>query len=303
MAYNLASDRRSLSKPVALQLVVDAASAAYKCGRKINERSRTNAQIEALETLGKKFARIANCAKRARASLRHELDHAVVDILRHYPIDRETIEALFDSVDRIFETNRDQEPARTALVALGSWDDGEIRKIPLKIDYEALPSLSQHGIETRLSKLLSATNTSLTAAEVFYAIAAVLGTEPGEVHPEIAPLMVSYVADLAGQWRSAGLAPGRAHDANNSTYRGRFHRFAEYALTAMVDPGTRRHDSADEIENYKNAVRKNYRELPKEVQRVARRGLRRSDWEWLISDDHLRKALAETTKKITPATP
>jgi len=74
-------------------------------------------------------------------------------------------------------------------------------------------------------------------------------------------------------------------------------------LTAMVDPGTRRHDSADEIENYKNAVRKNYRELPKEIQRVARPGLRRSDWEWLISDDHLRKALAETTQKITPATP
>jgi hypothetical protein len=153
MAYEVLCARLSCPEQVSLQLVIDALSAAHACAIGIDERSRTGAQIRALTRLGKALTRIGNCATRASANLRQDLDRAVVELVREPPIDMEIIEAFFDVVHEAFAKHPDEEAAKTANSALAIRDDDEIHELVWKLEFESLSSLSRHRMETRLSEL------------------------------------------------------------------------------------------------------------------------------------------------------
>jgi hypothetical protein len=306
MANQLLRDRLSCSEQTALQLVSGGLRAARACGSKIDDRSRAVAQTEALTTLRKKLKRWGNCAKRASAGLRRDLDTAATELLRRGPIDAETTDSLVDATVATFVKYQHEEPAKTALsVLLDSWDevcdttwnDG---RAALKLQFESLSSPIRIRLETRLSELASAKSV-LTATEVFFAISTVLDAGRTKVDPTIAPLLVDYVANLKEQWRATGLDPTRARHPNDPAYFSKFHLFADLILAAVIDPWTRRHDGADQILQHKKNVLNNHRKLPEKIRQEVRPRLRRSDWERLVSDYHLRRG--QTPQKSAPTSP
>ena len=127
-----------------------------------------------------------------------------------------------------------------------------------------------------------------------------LDTEVMNADPEIATLITDYVAVVADLWRAAGLRPGRAHDPDDPKYRSHFHRFADLVLTAMIDPWSRRHDA--DLDEYRRAVWQAHAKLEDEYKQAGK-ALRRSDAEWLVSEDHIRHALARSALKTAPETP
>ena len=110
--------------------------------------------------------------------------------------------------------------------------------------------------------------------------------------PRIATLIVDYLKDVIERWRAAGLYPSRARDAADPSYVSPLFQFAELVLTAIVEPWARRHDA--DVREHAQRVLEKHRELPYDFQQDVSPRLRRSDWEWLVSDDHLKKALANT---------
>jgi hypothetical protein len=67
-----------------------------------------------------------------------------------------------------------------------------------------------------------------------------------------------------------------------------------------MEPWSRRHDA--NIDEHRRALWQAHAKLDEEYKRVGK-GLRRSDAEWLVSEDHVRRALAESTQKTAPGTP
>jgi hypothetical protein len=288
MAYELlCGGRRPCPEQTALQLVVDGLVAARACAVQIDDRSRTKEQVEKLRKLRKKFRRLGRCAKRASTRLRADLNRAVAELLRHNPIDAETMQALVEAMHEIFVKHQGEDAARTALSALDSWDDAGNVRISLKLWLEALSSATQRRIENCLSEIIAASRT-LTAAEVLFAIAAVLDSESANVDTQIGQLIVAYCAKLKPLWRAAGLRPARARHPEDPSYKSKFHTFAELILTAVVDPWTRRHDGAEQIQQHQKAGLAQHRKLPNEIQRSVSSELHRSDREWLVSEHHLR---------------
>jgi hypothetical protein len=112
---------------------------------------------------------------------------------------------------------------------------------------------------------------------------------------EIATLMVDYVASAANRWREAGIQPSRARHPEDPTYKSDFHRFVELVITAILEPSTLRHDGG--LEERAREARRRHAELPDEFRSIASPSLRRSDLEWIVSDDHLKKALALAASK------
>jgi hypothetical protein len=292
MAYDVLCARPGCSEQVALQLVIDAIRAALACARQIDQRSRTIAQVQARKRMRKACARTANCATRASASLRRDLDRAVVELVRQPPIDTEKIYAFFDAVNEAFAKHRDEEAAKTADSALAIRVDGEIHQLDWKLEYESLSSFSQRRLESRLSDLISSANGIPSAAQVFDAMAVAFAAEPVNSDPAIATLIRDYVEDVAELWWAAGLKPTRARHPEDPTYLSNFHRFVELVLTGIVDPWTRRHDGSVQIEKHKQAVLEAYRALSVDLKQIVSPLPRRSDWEWLVSDYHVREALA-----------
>jgi hypothetical protein len=118
--------------------------------------------------------------------------------------------------------------------------------------------------------------------------------------PEIATLITDYVAAVDDLWRATGLRTGRAHDPTNPGYRSHFHRFVDLVLNAMIDPWSRRHD--DDLDEHRRAVWQAHAKLEDEYKQAGK-GLSRSDAEWSVSEDHIKRALARSAQKTVPETP
>jgi hypothetical protein len=104
-----------------------------------------------------------------------------------------------------------------------------------------------------------------------------------------AKFLTDYCFALGAIWRGVGLKPSRARNPLNPKYRSRFHRFAELILTEMMEPWTLRHD--DNLDELRDKIRRRHAQLPEALRRSVSLGLRRADTEWLISEDHVRRAI------------
>jgi hypothetical protein len=110
-------------------------------------------------------------------------------------------------------------------------------------------------------------------------------------------LIVDYVAAVADVWRRAGLRPSRARHPADPSYRSRFHRFVDLVLTEMVEPWARRHDGS--LDAVRQQTRLAHDKLHPEFRSIASPTLKRADVEWLVSSDHIAKALRRRFKKPT----
>jgi hypothetical protein len=118
---------------------------------------------------------------------------------------------------------------------------------------------------------------------------------------EASDLIVAYVLAVARRWQQNGLHPSRATHPENPKYRSRFHRFVEFVLTAVTEPGSHRHSPG--IDEVARQLWANRARVPAEMRSKISKELRREDREWLVSEDHVRKALRLLTRKTGQDTP
>jgi hypothetical protein len=285
----------------AVGIVIATVSLAHNCASKIEQKLSQSAQSEARDKLGGGLERLGNCAKRGSANLRVELDQAILAVVRQTPHDPETLEAILEEADRIFAKHSADNASKTALRALGSFDDEDgNRRIRLKSELQALPSSSHRRIEAQLDKLAISADAKLTASRVFFEMTSACLTDGIVSNPKSPPVLIEYVRAAADLWCAQGLNPSRVHYANDPGQVSPFHRFVDLVLTGIVEPQARRYD--DDIAAHRAAVRQAHARLSEEY-RAVRPRLRRPDVERLISDDHVKKALKKAPQKSGLETP
>jgi hypothetical protein len=290
-----------LSPVLALDVLTRSVAAAYKCAQSINRRSVHLSQRDMQAKTAAALGRVVKCIGRAPAGLRQQLDDAVAAVRWHERIDTEVVADTIDATIAAFSAHPDCEPAQTALAALTTVEDSGARRRRLRNDYADLPWQVRANVEGALSALRS--QGTATAAMVFATMASAARAGGSDrAGREVHPLIVDYVAEVAAIWRSAGLRPGRAVDEKRrTTYRGKFHRFVELVLTAIVEPWSRRHD--ENLDAVKQQIWSALARLPEHGRRGIVTTSRRSDIEWLVSDDHLKKALRKPVQKTGAETP
>jgi hypothetical protein len=96
LAWQVLYDDVAASEKDARRLVIDSVSAAHGCARLVDDRSRAGAS-GSIAKVFKALMRIANCAARGSAKLRHDLDQAMIALLHQTPVDLEVMEAILDA--------------------------------------------------------------------------------------------------------------------------------------------------------------------------------------------------------------
>jgi hypothetical protein len=303
----------------------DSIAQAVACARSITSRDLALSRSTSRGKVSTSFSRLAKCIARAPAALRRELDDQVYEIIAGI-IDSEVIEAIIDKTYQTFARSN-SEPAQTALKALvvsapiakrnskktdkkkkAKTKKARIKKtkkiLGLKVEYEALDPATHRKCELAVGAVLRG-SVSGTAATVFKALAAALDSTPAsKISRESSDLIVDYVANVGALWRNNNLSPSRAIHRANPKYRSKFHRFVELVLTAVTEPDSSRHTAnVDEMTAISQRIRVTHTLLPPEERSKIGQGLRRVDREWLVSDDHIRKALRSTTLKTGQDTP
>jgi hypothetical protein len=290
-----------LSPPQARKLTMSSVSSAYCCAQAISQRARAIAQYKIRIKLHRATTRLAKCLRRAPAGLRRRLDAHMQAALSNDVVDTEIIEEIMYEAATAFMKFPRSEAAQTALRALSVTTSNNERIIGLSRDYSGLDSNSQRKCESALIALASRTQ-DISGSAVFGALADAISAErPDNARPGVDDLIVRYVADTATLWREVRLRPTRATRSGDPTYKSRFHRFVELVLTGVAEPSSRRHD--ENIALVARAIRVAHTQLPAELRRLVSPRHRRADVEWLVSEDHIKKALAEATQKIDPDTP
>jgi hypothetical protein len=276
---------------VAVSIMSDCASAAHAGCQTMNRRVGDIVEFLTREKLCKAFERIAKCTKRAPAALRRRLDAAVIPLIQEEHVDLEAIEAIFDAAVGVFTEDSRQEAARTALAVLTYQPPGGERYMTVKNDFPGLGADDRTKSEKALAALGKASKKRVTTtSDVFAALARALRhRKSAKLNSQIHTLIVDYVAVVADVWRHAGLRPSRAGHVEDPTYKSKFHRFADLVLTAIIEPGARRHDV--NLQDLRQRTRLAHAKLPPEVRRIVSPALRRADVEWLISSNHIDKAL------------
>ena len=248
------------------------------------------------------LARLARCARRAPVGLRRSLDERIRPLVHSDVVDSEVIEEILDAAATVFAKSPDNEAARTALGALSVTSSDGRRIIGLSSDYSGLDFDSRHKCESTLTALARSPTEAVTASAVFDALAAAITADrPAGARADVSDLIVRYVATVATLWRKVGLHPTRATRRWDPKYKSRFHRFVELVLTAMAEPSSRRHD--ENIDLIARQIRAAHGRLPSELRRFVSPRLRRADVEWLVSEDHVKKALRTQIQKIDRDTP
>jgi hypothetical protein len=295
LAYEILQNELRVPAPTARRLVIDSVSHAHACAQAIDRRARIMHECESRMEARKSFSRLAKCTTRAPASVRNSLDKRIARLIPPI-IDSEVIEGILDAAHRVSKSSK-HEAAQCALRVLTMRDrdvekivgpvDGD-QTVRLKTLYSSLSPTSHRNCESALSSL-TRTSSPGYALAVFKALTSAIDTKPPKGVPvDVSDLSVTYVEAVATLWRRKGLRPSRATHSSNPKYKSRFHRFVDLVLTAMTEPWSNRHNPS--IDQIAQRIREAHAQLSPEIRPVSGR-LRRVDWEWLVSEDHVRKAL------------
>jgi hypothetical protein len=315
MARGVLVDELKLPDETAWYVLQSSLAAAHACAQRIDQRAQDVFQIRNRERLRKIFARMAKCVKRLPASRRHLLDREFRAMLHREIIDSESAETLIETLIAGFGAYPRKEPSLTVLRAVmpGSPSVKALKKTNtirlrrhfakaadlLQQDYSALPAIDQRNVESVLTTLVEERRETFDTVDICSTLSRALATKD-KVSSAAAGLITDYVEAVVRIWQQHGLRAGRATHEWDSTYRSKFHRFADLVLTSAVDPWSKRHDS-DQAERLAR-LRKAHAELPEDIRQSIRATPPRSDVEWLVSEDHVKKALGRI-QKMTPQTP
>jgi hypothetical protein len=284
-----------LKKPdIARETVIGAVAAAHTCADAISSRTQANARNQATLDVSSAISRIFKPIER-RAPIRRALDEVARREFQEGHTDSEAIFSFFNGCAYVVSTFRGVPDAKRMMNALGGAvdlvekiDDGsEPRILNLINNYEAMHTSERTSVEESLRQLIGDLSASLTALDVFSAIAHSLTVATIVATREYSgDLLRAYVAEVAEIWRKLGFCPTRRRKHDDPDYRSEFHRFLEFVLIDQFDPRSRLFNPADEGEL--ELPRKIYASLPKKLREVTRIGPK---YEWLISDEDLKTVL------------
>jgi hypothetical protein len=252
----------------ARSLVLQSVPIAHDC---IKAQSKRVDRIEANQAparIRRTCHRVSKCIKRAPAILRRRLDAEIPTLIKNIESDLETIEAIFVATKAAFEDQqyRESEAVRTGIEAL---------KPPRAADYSLLDSAVRQKVTAALAKLASS-GRQVKAPDVFATIATALDKESvAKVSSQSRDIRTQYVVNLREIWLKAGLKPKRLlHYVDNSPISP-FHRFAELVYVGVAAPWAFRHKNRRPPIDPKPWL-----------------SLGRANYQWEISDDHVRNGLA-----------
>jgi hypothetical protein len=299
LAYAILQEECKLPAPTARDILKSSAARALECAQALDQRALSLSRYKTTDKVRKSFSRLAACAARAPAAPRNALDEKIHAIFPEI-IDTEVIEAIMDAAYAIFACSK-LKVSGTALRALLVSDRDDEKIIGLKAEYSALDFAARRRCEAAVS---SHPRESVpgTAVAIFKALTAAIEKGPPDgMSAEASDLIVTYVLAVARRWQQNGLHPSRATHPKNRKYRSRFHRFVEFVLTAVTEPGSHRHSPG--IDEVARQLWANRARVPAEMRSKISKELRREDREWLVSEDHVRKALRLLTRKTGQDTP
>jgi hypothetical protein len=281
----------------ARDLLIEAVAAAHACACAIDNRVTARSREEARNQATKAFARLARCAARASAELRRRLDRMVKLVLSRGACDAVDLQRLVHRTGQVCR-KFDEEPAATALRTIGFPESSDQRAVVLAIHIEALHPAVRRRAEEAVSRLSREHHLSWTASQVFTAVAAALSTQhPDNKASQISDLLVEYVRQVGEVWKAYGLKPSRARNASDPKYTSRFHEFCHSVLTALIDPRALRHD--ENLDQVRQRIRESHSKLPEWRKQVSN-SLPLRDHQWLVSDDHLKRARIQKSTAETP---
>ena len=285
-AFNMLHQELAVPTDRALKITTEALGAAAACGRRIGGRSLLGSRREIRARVPTALKRIGNYVARAPAETRRQLDDVVATFsLRDANL--ETIEELLTAVATMFKVLSDEEQLRTPRDETCVKMAVEARR--LQTEYPALNAEDQRRIETALSSSLA--EKPAKTSDVFRTMAAALTDPCPPVSLQSHDLVSDYVFEVAQIWLAAGIRPGRAMNCADPSYKSKFHRYADLLLTAVTEPWSSRHDAPLEAEVVN--VKATDADLPPQIRpRVSRR----CDLDWLVKEDHLKKALKRIQK-------
>jgi hypothetical protein len=139
-----------LDEPRARGLLIEAVAAAHACARAIDGRVTAHSREEARNEAAKAFARLARCAARASAELRRRLDRMVKTVLSRGACDAEDLQRLMHLTCAVCRKSA-EEPAATALRAMGLPDSSDQCAVGLITHIEALHPAVRRRVEEALS--------------------------------------------------------------------------------------------------------------------------------------------------------
>jgi hypothetical protein len=288
-----------VDRHTALDLLIAAVSAAHRCACAVEQRALAQSRARAQADVGKALLRIAKCAARSPAELRCSLDLSVRSVLGRGIVDTEVLRRLVHRATQVFRKFRKMSPAATALKAMGFPDTPGQERIGLITNIEALHPTARGRAEQALSRRCRESPSNWTASGVFGVLATAVSSHSEDgASPEISDLLVEYVRKLGDGWTAVGLRPGRANHPGDANYKSRFHRFSDLVLTAFMEPSSLRHDG--DLTEIRQKLRRSHLALPADWRGGVDAGLRLSDREWLISEDHLRRARIQKSAPETP---
>ena len=279
-AWQIVNGTLGLSDREALSVMLDSVSAAHGCVVAENQRVNQIEEREALKKVRKAckraLERIQDAPSDVSAKLRRRLDKEIRPLIREPVIDLEVIQSIFEAAASVFGEFPIRGPSLSNLLH-------EVREIR----FSTLSATLRRKLELAIADLgKPSTAKHVDAVLVFETLVGILFAEKTpKIKSGTHQLRSKYVAELAAIWRRAGLKPSRANHPSNPKYKSKFHRFAEFVLTEIAQPQSRRHDP-----NIKALVAPLApMDLPEEIRQISR-APRHVDQKWLISDDHLRTA-------------
>jgi hypothetical protein len=263
VAWKILTSELRLPDRKARSVILNSVSASHRCVAAQNEQLHEIARIRAQRRIRTACIRIPNCINRAPASLRRRLNLATLPLIEE-SINLEILESILETSRAIFESS-DDEPARAAFESLKG------------VHFSALSASLRDGVQKAIADFKANTNQQRTAAHLFIAMGAALNTvSTSKASTQISNHIVRYLVNLAAIWRQAGLKLTVAHEylhLDPSTYRSRFHQFAELVLGSMMEPRERVDGSSRDNKPWIEA------------------SMRSEKYKWLVSYEHMRCAL------------
>ncbi len=205
--------------------------------------------------------RVTKCLKRGPAALRRRLDREILSVIDTDLTGLEVLESILIVTRSIFAEFTDVESAETGLDSLKG------------THFSTISATWQSKAERAVAEFKAAA-VQRSSADLFGGLAAALDRgKAARPTAQIGDDITQYVAEIARIWRKVGLKPSVTHDylhLDPSTYRSRFHQFAELTITwAMGFHRGKRHD----------------------VKPWCEASLKSEKYKWFVSYDHIRTAL------------
>ena len=257
----------------ARDLLIEAVGAADACARAVDGRVTARSREEARNKAEKALARLARCAGRAPAEPRRRLDRMVKTVLSRGTCDAGDLQRLVHQAGQV--------------------------AVVLVTHIEALHPAVRRRAEEAVSQLSREHHLSWNASHVFNVMAMALSTQHADnTASEISDLLVEYVRQVGEVWKAYGLKPSRARDNSDPNYTSRFLRFCDLVLTALLDPRSLRHD--ENLDQIRQQIRASHLKLLPEWRKQVSNLLPLRDHQWLVSEDHLKRARVQKTTAETP---